>query len=115
MLCVRRLQFAPHLPAYPKQQNAAGEHQSDDLQQLDRDAGKADAQRRGGEDADQYRLFALLFGKARGGKADNDRVIAGEHQVDHHDLKKGCEGLRGEKFQHAGHSVPLSNPTSRFA
>src|SRR6185369_12892877 len=32
-LMMRHLQLAPHLPAYPKQENAAGEQQPDDLQQ----------------------------------------------------------------------------------
>ena len=47
----------------------------------------------GGQDAYQDRLLALIFGKAGGGEADNDRVIAGKHQIDHHDLEKSCEGL----------------------
>ena len=54
--------------------------------------GKADAQDRGGDDADQDRLLALTFGKTCGCQPDNDRVIAGKHQVDHHDLEKRCQG-----------------------
>ena len=29
-----------------------------------------------------------LFGQPGGGKADDDRIVAGEHQVDHDDLEK---------------------------
>ena len=86
-------QLAPHLPAHPEQQDAAGQQQADDLQQLHRDAGEADAQDRGGEDADQNRLVALVLGQAGGCKPDDDRIVAGEHQVDHHDLEKCCQGL----------------------
>ena len=57
MMCGRRAQLAPHLPAHPKQENAAGQQQSDDLKQLHRDARETDSQYGGGEDADQNRLF----------------------------------------------------------
>ena len=39
-LLMRGMQLAPHLPAYPQQQDAAGEQQSDDLQELHRDGAK---------------------------------------------------------------------------
>jgi hypothetical protein len=37
-------QFAPHLPADPQQQDAAGQQQADHAQQPGGDQGKADAQ-----------------------------------------------------------------------
>src|SRR5690606_27213593 len=51
---------------------------------------------RSGNDADQDGLAALLFRQAGGGEADDDRIIARQHQVNHNDLKKcgkhfGCE------------------------
>ena len=89
------MQLAPHLPAYPKQQNAAREQQSDDLQQLNRDGSEADAQDRGGQYADQNRLLALTLGQPGGCEPDDDRIVAGEHQVDHDDLEKRRQVLRG--------------------
>ena len=93
---MRRAQLAPHLPADPKQQNAAGEQQPNDLQQLDRDGCEADAQDRGGHDADQDRLLALTLGEPGGGKPDDDRIVAGQHQVNHDDLEKRCQVFRGD-------------------
>ena len=90
---MRRVQFAPHLPAYPQQENAAGEQQSYDLQQLDRNGGEADPQDRGGQNAHQDRFLALPFREPGGREPDHDRVVAGEHQIDHHDLEKRCHGL----------------------
>jgi hypothetical protein len=92
-MMVRRAQLAPHLPAHPKQQDAAGEQQSDDLQQLNRDGSEADAQDRGGQYADQNRFFSLTLGQSGGCKADDDRIVAGEHQIDHHDLEKRCQSF----------------------
>ena len=47
-------------------------------------------------DADQDRLLALTLGQPGGGKPDDDRIVAGEHQVDHDDLEKRCQVLRGD-------------------
>ncbi len=47
------------------------------------DERKDDAQHRGGEDADQDGLGALFGWKAGGGEADDDGIVAGQHQVDH--------------------------------
>ena len=44
-------------------------------------------------DADQDRLLALTLGKPGGCKPDNDRIVAGKHQVDHDDLEKRCQML----------------------
>ena len=85
---MRVAQLAPHLPAHPKQQNAAREQQPDDLQQLNRYGSEADAQERGGQYADQDRFPALSFGQPGGCQPDDDCVVAGEHQVDHDDLEK---------------------------
>ena len=90
MLLVRRLQLAPHLPAHPQQENAAGKQQSHDLQQLYCDSREADPQGRGSQYAGQDGLFPLVLRQSGSGKPDNDRIVAGEHQVDHHDLKERC-------------------------
>ena len=44
-------------------------------------------------DADQDRLLALTLGETCGCKSDDDRIIPGKHQVDHHDLEKRCQGF----------------------
>jgi len=95
-------QLAPHLPADPEQENAAGQQQPDDLQQLHRDAGESDPQHRGGDDADQDGLVALVLGQAGGCQSDDDRVVAGQHQIDHHDLEKCRQGCVGKNLGHAG-------------
>ena len=51
---------------------------------------------RRGQYANQNRLLALTLGEPGGCKADDNRVVAGEHQVDHHDLEKRCQGLGGD-------------------
>jgi hypothetical protein len=103
---------SPHLPAYPEQENTAGQQQPDDLQQLHRDAGEANSQNRGRYDADQYSLGALAFGQTGGCQSDDDRVVAGQHQIDHHDLEKCRQSFRGK---HLGHAGPPCNVQSDIA
>jgi hypothetical protein len=69
------------------------------------DSGKADAQHRGGQYAGEDRLFPLVVGQSCRRKADDDRIVAGEDEVDHHDLEKRGQGLGGKHLQHAGRSV----------
>ena len=69
----------------------AGEQQADDLQQLHGDRSEADAEHRGGQDADQDGLLALAFREPSGCKSDDDRIVPGKHQVDHDDLGEGGE------------------------
>ena len=98
---VRPAQFAPHLPADPQQQHAAGEQQADDRQQLDGDAREQDAHHGRGDDADQDRARAPLFGQPGRRQPDDHRIVAGQHQVDHDDLEEGGDrGLR-ENLRHA--------------
>ena len=89
------LQFTPHLPADPQQQDAAGEQQADDSQQLHGDQGEADPQHDGRRETDQDRLLALFGREGRGGETDRDGVVAGQHQVDHQHLAQGGS-LAGE-------------------
>ena len=93
-------QLAPHLPAHPQQQHAAGEQQADHLQELGRDAGEDDAQGCGGDDADDDGAAALLGRQAGGGKADDDGVVAGEHEVDQDDLEQRGQRVGGDEFSH---------------
>src|SRR5690606_5660150 len=55
-IVVRNAQLAPHLPAYPEQENAAGKQQAYDLQELGGDERKADAHQRCCENTDKDRL-----------------------------------------------------------
>lgn len=86
--------FAPHLPADPEQQQAAGQQQPDDCQQIDCDAGKENTQNGRGQNADNDRLAALRGLEAGSGKADNHGIVAGENEVDSDDLQQsrqtGC-------------------------
>ena len=54
----------------------------------------SDAQHERGEHADQDDLLALLGGKARGERADDDRIVARQHEIDHQHLEEGREGRR---------------------
>jgi hypothetical protein len=58
------------------------------------DKRKADAQDECGENADQDDLAALLGGQARGKRADDDCIVAGQHQIDHQHREKGGQRAR---------------------
>jgi hypothetical protein len=70
-------------------------------EQLHRDAGEGDAHDRGGHDAPEDRLLALIGRQARGCHADDDRIIAREDNIDHQNLHEWYE-----PFWHGG--VPLN-------
>jgi len=50
-------QLAIHLPAHTRQQHAAGEHDADDIEELDGDGGEGDAHDRRGDDAPERIAF----------------------------------------------------------
>jgi hypothetical protein len=95
-----RTQLAPHLPAYPQQQNAAGEQQADHLQELGRHRREGDAQQRRRDDADEDRARALRCRQTGGREADNDRIVPGQNQVDHDHLQQRSQGRAAEEFSH---------------
>ena len=45
-------------------------------------------------------LLRCSFGRPGRREADDDGVVAGQHQVDHDDLEEGRQGLGREKFSH---------------
>ena len=98
-------QLAPQLPADPEQQQAAGQRQPDDLQQLGGDDGEQDAQARRGQDAQHEHPGALAFGQAGGDKADDDGVVAGQHQVDQDDLDERAQFGEGNHRRQVTSSV----------
>jgi len=103
LLLVARAQLAPHLPAHPKEEDAAGQQQAHDLEELGGEEREDDAQHRRRNDAEQDRLVALVLRKPRRRQADHDGVVAGKRQVDadHHQEGRdlGREILR--KLKHA--------------
>ena len=48
-------------------------------------------------DADHDDLLALLRRKARGQRADDDRIVAGKHDVDEQDLEESGERRRRDQ------------------
>jgi len=88
-------ELAPHLPAHPEQEDAAGEEKADQLQELDGYDGQAQPQDDGGDEAVEYGLAPLLGRQASGREANGDSVVPGEGQVDHDDLSKSDQGVRG--------------------
>jgi hypothetical protein len=64
--------------------------------------GEHDAQHDRAEAAEQDRLLLLARRQRAAGERDDHRVVAREHDVDHHDLGQGDpEEARGEEI-HAG-------------
>jgi hypothetical protein len=106
------LELAPHLPRHPEQKNAPGEQQADDLQQRRRHQGEDDPQRRRGQNAEKDRAPALSLRQSRGGKADDDGVIAGERDVDPDDLKERRPEL-GRKVDER--PIHVEAPAARLA
>src|SRR5262245_24810319 len=100
---VRAAQVAPHLPAHPKQQYSACQKQTDNLQKLQGDARENESQHGGSDNADEDRARALFGWQARGGKADDNRIVAREDEIDHDDLEKRGECAVRKK-------VELSHP-----
>ena len=87
----RILQLAPHLPGDPEQQQAARQHQADDREQLHRDHRERDPAEHRQPDADHDHPPALLRRQAARRQADHDRIVAGQHEVDHDHGEEGVE------------------------
>jgi len=82
-------QIAPHLPAHPEQQQAAGQEQADDLQQLHRDQGEAAQHDHRRAEPQDDRPALEPMGQARRRQADGDGVVPRQGEVDHHHLREG--------------------------
>ena len=80
--------LAIHFPADPEQQDAAGQRQSDDGEELRRDRSEQDAQYDGRTDAPEDDLGAVLGRDTRGRKSDDDGVVARQRHVDQDDVGK---------------------------
>ena len=74
-------QFAIHFPADPKQQDATGQHNPDDLQQLNGDGREADTHHRSRDNTPENGLFPLFGWQSCCRHAHHDGVIACEHNV----------------------------------
>jgi hypothetical protein len=93
-------EFAPHLPAHPQEKDAPGEQETEHLEQLRGDARKRDAKSRRGENAHEDRAPSLLRRKSGRREANDDGIVAGQHQVDHDDLEQGGEGFAANDVAH---------------
>jgi hypothetical protein len=103
----RVLQFSPHFPGDPEEENAAGEKQPDDLQERRRHQRKDDSQHSRCCDAEENCATALLFWKSCGGEADDDGVVASKREVDPNYLKKSRPERRREVDERPVHSEAL--------
>jgi hypothetical protein len=81
-------QLAPHLPADPQQQEAAGQQQADHAQQPGGDQGEGDPQHDRRAQAVENDLLAVLGRQAAGSQAHGHGVVAGQDQVDHQNLQQ---------------------------
>ncbi len=95
------LQLAIHLPGDPEQQHAAGEGEADDGEELDGDERKTDAQRRRHGDAEGDDAELLLVRQAGRRHADDNRVVASEHDIDDDDGEQRDERLIVEQVGEA--------------
>ena len=68
-------QVAPHLPAHPEQQEAPGEEQAHDAQQMHRDCREDYPQARGRGDSEHDRPVTLRCGEPGRSQADDDGVV----------------------------------------
>jgi len=94
-------QFTKHLPAYPGEQNAAGQGDSHNGEKLCGDRGKADSHQRGRTDSSQDGCAALGWRQPSRRHANDNRIIARQNDIDHQNLKK-----RHEPIGHAVSSYP---------
>jgi hypothetical protein len=78
-----------------QQRDATREQQTDDFQKLDSESRKHDPQHRRGKNPDQDCSPALFRHQAGRCKPDDDRIVAREHEVDHHHLKQRRESVGG--------------------
>jgi hypothetical protein len=81
--------LAVELPGHPQEEDAAGQHQTDDAEKLGRKQREDDAEPGRGGDAKDDRLAAKVVGESRGGHADDHRIVAGEHEVNDDDGEEG--------------------------
>jgi hypothetical protein len=79
-------ELAPGFPCDIEEQNAAGEGEADDRNQAERDQCEGDAQDRRSANANDDRLTALGRGEPTNRKANHDRIITGQDQIDHQHL-----------------------------
>ena len=75
----------------PEQQEAAGQWQADDGEQLLGDRGEQDAKDDRGRNAPEDDLAPLLGRDLRSGETDDDGVVAGQGHVDEENLEQLVE------------------------
>ena len=97
--------LAPHLPGDPGQQQAAGQQQTDDFQEVVSENREYDAGEGGQADTDNNRAATQVRRQVRGGQADHDRVVSGQHDVDHHD---GAERRQKGSVLAFRHQIPAT-------
>lgn len=97
-----RVNLAPHLPADPKEKNAASERKPEHLQQLRCDPRAQDPQSSCRKNADCDRTLALLKRQAGRGKTDDESVVSSQHEVDEDDLNQGADRLAADETGHDG-------------
>jgi len=91
----RLAKFAPHFPRDPQQQPAR-EDQPEQVQQLSNAECKYHSQPKRRTDADQDDAAALLGRQPGRQRADDDRIVGGEHEIDQHDLAEHRQLLKHE-------------------
>jgi hypothetical protein len=96
VLAAHAAQIPPHLPADQQQQQATRQHQAwtADLQQLHGEEGEGAKQHDREAQPEHDRPAPQRLRQSRRGHADRNGVVAGEAQVDQHDLSEGCEEAR---------------------
>ena len=81
--------LAVHPPRDPQQQIPPASTRPTICSSCDDDEREGDAQHQRGEHADQDDFLALIRRETGGQRSDDDRIVAGEHDVDQQDLEEG--------------------------
>ena len=80
--------FVGELPADPGERGAPDQQEAGDLEEPHDDRGQRDPDRDGPERAPEDHLLLVLARHVPRGEPDDDRVVAGEHAVDHDDRRE---------------------------
>jgi hypothetical protein len=81
----------PHPPGDPQKQQSSDQDQPDHLQQLGDDQGEENTEHQSCDYADDDHHPSLMRREAGSERSDHDRIVAGQHQVDHQHLEESGE------------------------
>ena len=97
-MLVAIMRIGQQLVGDPQQTQATDQHQAGNAQQPDHADGHHGAHDDGAHSAPDDGFLLQFRWQAARCKCDDDRVVAGQHQIDQDDGKQGIHPLRGKQF-----------------